>query len=354
MVVRLSTLPTSEQVRRYSVQSDYRSKADAKVAVICHAAEQSVVEFVRYRGGTPPDGYVSPYTLRAYNPEASRKRKQSGPVEDAQHARPAKKKKKGKRRAEAASHDEIGHLTQVGQHLSVHPNGDQVHGISDRGDMSLSQSVLGDGLYDSSQSGVGDGNGSGAARPVVYGDGSSYNTPMYAPPYSAVLHPRFALGTGLSGRGYGGQPYSDGSHPPRAVDAPPESGPSRTGIGTSLRALRRPVEDAELEPGEVVSSAESEFSVSSSRNEDSDRGMNITLAAFGNSPKTLAEIGLDMNKGRESVDVVNIAGRNNDKGKAREMSPVNTCTTLSRDSPSTTTGTTVTATVSHVKNLMGT
>ncbi|KAF8552813.1 hypothetical protein OG21DRAFT_1415383, partial [Imleria badia] len=91
LVVRLSILPTSEQVRRYTVPSDYRSKADAKVAVICHAAEQGVVEFVRFRGGTPPDGYLSPYTLHTYNPEPSRKRKQPGSVEVAEQARPAKK-----------------------------------------------------------------------------------------------------------------------------------------------------------------------------------------------------------------------------------------------------------------------
>lgn len=287
LVVTLSTLPTPEQVRRYTVPNDYRSKADAKVAVICNAAEQGVVEFVHFQGGSPPDGYISPYTLDTYNPEVSRKRKQPGSAEDAEQ-RPTKKKK-GKRRAEAPSHGGRSCPTLGGQHLSIHPSSNQIHGISGPGDMGLSQSVPADGSCDPSQPGLGGGRGSSAAHPAVYGHGASYNAQMYAPPYPAVLDPRFAVGGGLGNRGYGYSvqgAYGDGSHPRHAVDTPPlECGPSRAMPGTSARAVRRPAENAELEPGEVVSCAESEFSVGSSRNEDgevpaNERGTRIASAAL--------------------------------------------------------------------------
>ena len=329
LLVRLSTLPTSEQMRRYTVPSDYRSKADAKVAVICHAAEQGVVEFVRFRGGIPPGGYTSPYTLRTYNPEASRKRKQPEPVEDGEQGRPVKKKrKKGKRRAEPAPSDGDGsRLTPVGP---VPPSSNQIHGISGPGDMGLSQSIPRDGLCDPSQPGIGGGGGSGAARPVVYGHGASYNAQMYASSYPAVLDPRFAGGGGLSGRAYSAQgAYGGGSYPVEPL--PPESEPSCSWPGASLRALRRPAGDAELEPGEVVSSAESEFSVGSSRNEDGE------VPANRNS------------MGRDSIEVENDAGRSKDKGKGKETSPADTSTTGSRDGP----GTMATATASHVKKLIG-
>jgi hypothetical protein len=329
LLVRLSTLPTSEQMRRYTVPSDYRSKADAKVAVICHAAEQGVVEFVRFRGGIPPGGYTSPYVLHTYNPEGSRKRKQPEPVGEAEQDRPVKKKrKKGKRRAEPAPPDGEGScLTPVGQYPSIHPSSDQIRGISGPGDMGLSQSIPRDGLCDPSQQGVG--GGSGAARPVVYDHRAPYNAHMYGSSYPAVLDPRFAGGGGLSSRAYGvNGAYDGGSHSVEAL--PPESGPPCSWPGASLRALRRPAEDAELEPGEVVSSAESEFSVGSSRNEDGEVPAN-------NNNST----------GRGSIDVEHDAGRSKGKGKGKETSPANTSTTSSRDGPGPMT------TASHVKKLTG-
>ena len=285
LLVRLSTLPSSHQVRRYTVPSDYRSKADAKVAVICHAAEQGVVEFVRFRGGPTPHGYASPYSLHTYNPEASRKRKQPGSVEDMEQSQSAKKKKKkGKRQAEVASQGDVVHLFPLGQYPFVHGRGDQMHSISGPGDMDLSQSLFMDGLCDLYRAGVGGGGGSGAPRPVVSSHGVPLNAQMYPSTYPAVLEPKFAVGSSSGSRGYGVQPvtYDGGSYPPPDNNAPPpESGPSHTGLGASSRTLSWPIEDAELEPGEVVSSAESEFSVGSSRNEDEDqmpaseRGMGI-------------------------------------------------------------------------------
>ncbi|KAF8451951.1 hypothetical protein L210DRAFT_3626351 [Boletus edulis BED1] len=324
LVIRLSTLPASGQVQRYTVPSHYRSKADAKVAVICHAAEQGVIEFVRFRGEIPPDGYISPFNLHTFNPDASRKRKQSGSVEDVEQGQPAKKKQRTKRGTGARSRR--GHPTPMGQSLSVCASSDQIHGISGPDDMGLSQSVPADGLCDPSRPGVGGGVGSGATRPVVYGHRVPYGAQMYAPSYPSVLDPRFAGGDGMGSSGYGVHALpAYGSDPPRTVDAmPPERGPSRAWPGASSRTLRRPTEDAELEPGEVVSSAESDFSVGSSRNEDSEV------------PPNEEEIGLDMSeKGKESVDVGNASCRSNDKAKAKETSPANTSTT-----------------VSHVKNLI--
>lgn len=290
LVVRLSTSPTSEQVRRYTVPSDYRNKADAKVGVICLAAEHGIVEFVRFRGGTPPEGYVSPYTLHTYNPDASRKRKQPGSAEDAEQDRPAKKKKKkGKRRADG----EGSHLTSAGQFLPIHPSSDQIHGISGPGDMGLLQSVPADDSCDPSQPGVGGGSGSGAVRPAVHDHGATYDAQMYTLSYPTVLDPRFAGSGGLDSRAHGVYPlhsaYGGGSRLPHAVDVlPSEGGPSRARSGSSPHPLRRPVEPGELEPGEVVSSAESEFSESSSRNEDdevpaNERGTRIVTTAFDDS-----------------------------------------------------------------------
>lgn len=314
MVVKLSTLHTPEQVRRYTVSSDYRNKADAKAAVVCHAAEQGVVEFVRFQGGTPPAGYTSPYILHGYNPDASRKRKQPGAAEDAEQGRPAKKKrkKKDKRRAEVPSHNEGDRITPVGQYLSVHPDSDQTRGISGPGDTGLSQSsVSANGSW---EPGIG-----GGGPLTAYSHGASHDAQVYASSYAAVLDPRFAGSGGLGSRGYGVYSlpggYHGGLYPPPAVDVPlPESGPSRA---TCSRALHRPAEHAELEPGEVLSSVESEFSESSSRNEEDDvraveRGMHVVLTAFGDS--LLRRVDTDVNKARRSQD----------KGKGKETSPANT------------------------------
>ena len=356
LVVRLSTSPTSEQVRRYTVPNDYRNKADAKVAVICHAAEQGVVEFVRFWGGPPPDGYVSPYSLHSYNPEASRKRKQPGSVEDADQTQPAKrKKKKGKQCVEGAPHGEVGRLDPVGQCLSVRPSGNQIHAISGSGDMGLSHSVLTDDLYDLSQPVAGSGSRPGAARPAAYGSGASY-----ASSYPAVLNPRFSEASASGSYGYGvHQPPGADNGPSHTVDVPPfESGPSRALPGSSTRKLRQASKDTELEPGEVMSSAESEFSVGSSRHEDdevpaNERGISITPAAPGGPLRILTETDPDSREEeRESPNVGGVAGRSHDNGEVKETSPANASTTVSRDGPGTTTRTTTAVGVSHVENLI--
>ena len=227
--------------------------------------------------------------MHNYNPDMPRKRKQ--PAEDADQARPPKKKrKKGKRRAEAPSQSEGSQLTPLGQYLSAYASGDQMHGISGPGDMGLSQSVPVDDLCDPSQPGVGGGGGSGAAPSAMHGYGRLFDARMYASSYPAVLDPRFAGRGALDGHAYDARGLSDacagGSRPPHGVDIAPSEGElSRARSPGPSRALHRPA-PAELEPGEVVSSASSDFSESSSRNEDvktpiaNDPGMRIVTTAF--------------------------------------------------------------------------
>lgn len=45
-------------IREYTVHTEYRNKADAKAAVACHAAEQGLVDLLRFRGEPPPSDYI--------------------------------------------------------------------------------------------------------------------------------------------------------------------------------------------------------------------------------------------------------------------------------------------------------
>ncbi|KAG6334574.1 hypothetical protein ID866_4511 [Astraeus odoratus] len=92
LVVELSTAAALSQMRRYAVPCEYRSKPDAKAAVITLAAEQGVVEFVRFRGRPPPADYISPYSLKSYDPDKMAKRPQPDSREEEQ-AQPSKKAK---------------------------------------------------------------------------------------------------------------------------------------------------------------------------------------------------------------------------------------------------------------------
>ncbi|KAI6012238.1 hypothetical protein EDC04DRAFT_741974 [Pisolithus marmoratus] len=93
LFIKLSTSSTPEQSRKYVVPCEYRNKADAKAAVIALAAEQGVVEYVRFRGRPPPPGYCSPYKLQDYDGDTQRKRPQPDSPDDGQ-ARPSKKQKR--------------------------------------------------------------------------------------------------------------------------------------------------------------------------------------------------------------------------------------------------------------------
>ncbi|KAI6144341.1 hypothetical protein BKA82DRAFT_1003728 [Pisolithus tinctorius] len=93
LLVKLSASSIPEQSRKYMAPCEYGSKADAKAAVIALAAEQGVIEFVRFRGRPPPPGYCSPYKLQNYDGGTSRKRPQPDSRDD-RETRPSKKQKR--------------------------------------------------------------------------------------------------------------------------------------------------------------------------------------------------------------------------------------------------------------------
>ncbi len=53
LTLQLVENPTDEQVRKWCVAAEFRTKADAKIAVVCLAGREAV-EFVRFKGGPVP------------------------------------------------------------------------------------------------------------------------------------------------------------------------------------------------------------------------------------------------------------------------------------------------------------
>jgi len=115
LIVALPTTSALPEMRKYEVPCEYRNKADARAAVIAQAAEQGVVEFVRFRGRPPPPGYSSPFILRYYDPDASRKRPQPDNHEEPP---PPKKQKKDLPREHdhSQSFDVVGEKRSGGGH----------------------------------------------------------------------------------------------------------------------------------------------------------------------------------------------------------------------------------------------
>ncbi|KAH7922432.1 hypothetical protein BV22DRAFT_1131453 [Leucogyrophana mollusca] len=98
MILELSIEPTPAEIRKFTVPAEYRTKADAKIGVICQAAEQGAIEFLRFRGEPPPLGYESPFLMKNYDPNASRKlgkRKQPEESDTFEDRKEYKKRKKG-------------------------------------------------------------------------------------------------------------------------------------------------------------------------------------------------------------------------------------------------------------------
>ncbi|KAF9524226.1 hypothetical protein CPB83DRAFT_621767 [Crepidotus variabilis] len=56
--LKVDISPDQPDVREYTVNTEYRNKADAKAAVACHAAEQGLVDLLRFKGGPPPSDYT--------------------------------------------------------------------------------------------------------------------------------------------------------------------------------------------------------------------------------------------------------------------------------------------------------
>lgn len=58
MKADISPLASEPNIREYKVEVEYRSKADAKAAVACLAAEQGLIDLLRFNGAPPPPDYT--------------------------------------------------------------------------------------------------------------------------------------------------------------------------------------------------------------------------------------------------------------------------------------------------------
>jgi hypothetical protein len=54
----ISPLASEPNIREYIVEVEYRTKADAKAAVACLAAEQGLIDLLRFNGAQPPPDYT--------------------------------------------------------------------------------------------------------------------------------------------------------------------------------------------------------------------------------------------------------------------------------------------------------
>ncbi|KAJ8497072.1 hypothetical protein ONZ51_g720 [Trametes cubensis] len=75
LTVELCPSATPDQVRKYTVPTEYRNRNDAKLAVIAHAVEQGAIEFLRFKGRPTPPGYVPYYAQQKESYLGNRKRK---------------------------------------------------------------------------------------------------------------------------------------------------------------------------------------------------------------------------------------------------------------------------------------
>lgn len=58
MKADISPLASEPNIREYKVEVEYRTKADAKAAVVCLAAEQGLIDLLRFNGAQPPPDYT--------------------------------------------------------------------------------------------------------------------------------------------------------------------------------------------------------------------------------------------------------------------------------------------------------
>ena len=57
MTLKLTEQPEEREKRSWTVPADFRNRNDAKVAVVHAAFEQGAIEFLRFKGESPPEGY---------------------------------------------------------------------------------------------------------------------------------------------------------------------------------------------------------------------------------------------------------------------------------------------------------
>ena len=64
MTLKLTEQPEEHERRSWIVPADFRNRDNAKVAVVYTAFEQGAVQFLRYKGDSPPEtqGRATPTT----------------------------------------------------------------------------------------------------------------------------------------------------------------------------------------------------------------------------------------------------------------------------------------------------
>ncbi|KAJ7119478.1 hypothetical protein C8R44DRAFT_853622 [Mycena epipterygia] len=95
--LQVSLKPAGDELRQYAVPAEYRSKADAKVAVAYLAAEQGVLDLLRFEGQPIPPGQSPTFTFHNGIPQViqkpKKKKKKRTADGDMQEGPPAKKQK---------------------------------------------------------------------------------------------------------------------------------------------------------------------------------------------------------------------------------------------------------------------
>ena len=74
LTLRLTGEPEEHEKRSWTVPADFRNRSDAKTAVVQLAFEQGAIEFLRFRGVPPPEGYK----VELPAPRESKKAKRKG------------------------------------------------------------------------------------------------------------------------------------------------------------------------------------------------------------------------------------------------------------------------------------
>jgi hypothetical protein len=94
--VDISPLASEPDIREYMVPVEYRTKADAKAAVACLAAEQGLIDLLRFKGETPPPDYIPFWEAQVNGTGDNYVGKRKEPERDLDgEGRDRKKRKKG-------------------------------------------------------------------------------------------------------------------------------------------------------------------------------------------------------------------------------------------------------------------
>lgn len=192
--VDLSSDPDQSDIREYAVPAEYRTKADARAAVLCVATQEGLIELLSLPGQEPPAGRFSDLAAQLRGLMGERqlaKRKLSDDTHSAQI--PAAKKQK-------TAHSDSGRQGEirVSSHRAVKPNNKpwkKSHGPGSNGLVSLD----GPGQPGSSTSqhhvprNVGYSSvASGSRSSLHYGQAGSDQYPLFSPSgvYLRIHHDR--------------------------------------------------------------------------------------------------------------------------------------------------------------------